>query len=226
MPDRLSHFTWPSCRSRPSFFAFPHPPRPANRPRMSDAPFFPRPEFAWQLGTPIAKYDNPWMRVDDIPAVDPNGKDALYGLVHFKNLAVGIIPYEDGHIWLVGQSRVAFQNYSWEIPAGGDPLGKDPVGTAHRELKEETGFTAGRMDKILNMEMSNSLTDEICVVYLATDLTPGETELESSEDISLMKISLDAALAAIDAGEIRHAVGVAAILKLGRMRTLGQLDGR
>lgn len=190
---------------------------------MIDAPHFPRPGFAWQLKTPIAKYENPWMRVDDIPAVDPNGKDAVYGLVHFKNLAVVVLPYADGHIWLVGQSRVSFQSYSWEVPAGGDPSGKDPVGTAHRELKEETGFTAGRMEKILHMELSNSLTDEVCEVYLATDLTSGATELESSEDITLMKVSLDAALAAIDAGEIRHAAGVSAILKLGRMRDLGQL---
>lgn len=193
---------------------------------MTVSPPFPRPPFAWRLDEASARYENPWMRVDDIPAVDPNGNPTLYGLVHFKNLAVGVIPYQDGHIWLVGQSRVSFQNYSWEIPAGGDPSRKDPVGTAHRELKEETGFSAGRMKEILYMEMSNSLTDEICVVYVATDLTPGETELESTEDISLMKISLDAALAAIDAGEIRHAVGVAAILKLDRMRALGQLDGR
>jgi 8-oxo-dGTP pyrophosphatase MutT (NUDIX family) len=193
---------------------------------MIHPPKFPRPEFAWQLGTPATKYENPWMRVDDIPAVDPNGKDALYGLVHFKNLAVGVIPYQDGYIWLVGQSRVAFQSYSWEIPAGGDPSGQDPIGTAHRELKEETGFAAGQMEEILHLELSNSITDEVCVVYLATDLTPGDTELESTEDISLMKISLDAALAAIDAGEIRHAIGVAALLKLERMRSLGQLDGR
>ena len=193
---------------------------------MSESPTFPRPDFAWQLGTPKAKYENPWMRVDDIPAVDPNGKDALYGLVHFKNLAIGVVPYQDGYIWLVGQSRVAFQSYSWEVPAGGDPSGQDPVGTAHRELREETGFTAGRMEQILKMELSNSITDESCLVYLATDLTAGETELESSEDISIMKISLDDALDSVDSGEIRHALGVAAILKLGRMKAAGELDGR
>jgi len=71
--------------------------------------------------------------------------------------------------------------------------------------------------------MSNSVTDEFCYVYLATGLTSGDAELESSEDISLMKISLDAALAAIDSGDIRHAIGIAAILKLSRMRALGQL---
>jgi len=82
------------------------------------------------------------------------------------------------------------------------------------------------MEQILDMELSNSITDERSIVYLATDLTAGETELESSEDISLMKISLDNALKAVDTGDIRHALGVAAILKLARMRAAGDLNGR
>jgi len=166
------------------------------------------------------------MRVDKIPATDPNGRETTYGLVHYKNLAIGIIPYQDGYIWLVGQSRVSSRSYSWEIPAGGDPAGGNPEGAARRELREETGFAADHMDQILTMDMSNSITDERCLVYLATGLTAGESDLESSEDISVMKLSLDAALAAVDAGEIRQALSVAAILKLDRMRALGQLDGR
>ena len=198
-------------------------PLPANRPFMTNRPLLPRPPFAWQLGPHSAQFENPWLRVDTIPAVDPNGKDAVYGLVHFKNLAVGIVPYDNGNIWLVGQSRVPFREYSWEVPAGGDPDGLDPLGTAHRELREETGFRAKNMEQILTMELSNSVTDEACKVYLATGLTAGESEMESSEDISVLKISLDDALAAVDAGEIRQGLSVAAILKLGRMRSAGQL---
>ena len=193
---------------------------------MKNSPILPRPDFSWRLGPPSKQYENPWMRVDEFPAIDPSGKDTTYGMVHFKNLAVGIIPYENDHIWLVGQSRVTFQNYSWEIPAGGDPDGQNSIGTAHRELREETGFSAEHMERILTMELSNSITDELCHVFLATGLTPGKNELESSEDISVLKISLDAALAAVDAGEIRQSLSVAAILKLGGMRAAGQLDGR
>jgi len=192
---------------------------------MTDRRHFPRPPFAWKLAEPKSQYENPWMQVNEIPAIDPNGQRASYGLVHFKNLAVGVVPYHDEHLWLVGQSRVSFQSYSWEIPAGGDPNGSDPIGTAHRELREETGFSAGRMAQILDMELSNSITDERALVYLATGLEAGKNALESSEDISLMKLSLDAALDAVDTGEIRQALSVAAILKLGRMRAAGQLEG-
>jgi len=193
---------------------------------MTKAFTFPRPPFAWQLGDPSAKFENPWMRVDTIPSIDPSGKHGDYGLVHFKNLAVGIIPYQDGHVWLVGQSRVSFQEYSWEIPAGGDPHGRDPEGTAHRELREETGFRAEQMTPILTLEMSNSVSDERGLVFLATGLTTGVRDLESSEDITVQKVSLDAALKAVDDGEIRQALSVSGLLKLGRMRAQGYLDGR
>jgi len=193
---------------------------------MTETSIFPRPEFAWQLGTPEAKFENPWMRVQSIPAVNPSGQDTQYGLVHFKNLAVGVVPYEAGYIWLVGQSRVAFQSYSWEVPAGGGSHDDTPENAARRELQEETGYRADHLEQILTMELSNSITDERCVVYLATGLTAGKDAMESSEDISVMKVSLDDALTAVDAGEIRQALSVAAILKLGRMRSEGQLDGR
>jgi 8-oxo-dGTP pyrophosphatase MutT (NUDIX family) len=192
---------------------------------MKKRPTLPRPDFSWRLGEPVKKYDTPWIRVDEFPAVDPNGRDTAYGVVHFKNLAVGILPFENGHIWLVGQSRVTFQSYSWEIPAGGDPGGRDPLATAHRELREETGFSAQHMEQILTMELSNSITDERCHVFLATGLTAGKSEPESSEDISLMKLSLDAALEAVEAGEIRQSLSVAALLQLDRMRAAGRLDG-
>lgn len=185
----------------------------------------PRKAFAWTLGARRCAFENPWMEVQVIDALDPKGKPADYGLVHFKNLAIGIIPYAEGHIWLVGQSRVGFESYSWEIPAGGGDFGEAPEKTAARELKEETGFKADTFTPIIQMETSNSVTDERAIIFLATGLTPGETEPESSEDISVLRISLDDAIAAVDAGEIRHSIGVAAIYKLALMRAAGTLDG-
>ena len=185
----------------------------------------PRKPFGWTLRKRRSVFENPWMDIQLIDALDPNGKPAEYGLVHFKNLAIGIVPYAAGYIWLVGQSRVGFESYSWEIAAGGGDFADPPTVTAARELKEETGFTADTFTPIVQMETSNSVTDERAIIFLATGLTAGENEPESSEDISVMKISLDDAIAAVDAGEIRHSIGVAAIYKLALMRAAGELDG-
>lgn len=185
----------------------------------------PRKPFAWTLRDRHSAFENPWMDVQVIDALDPTGKPADYALVHFKNLAVGIVPYEDDHIWIVGQSRVGFESYSWEIAAGGGSFEDPPELAAARELKEETGFSAKTFTPIIEMETSNSVTDERAIIFLATGLTAGATEHESSEDISVMKISLDDAIAAVEAGEIRHSLGVAAIYKLALMRAAGKLDG-
>ena len=185
----------------------------------------PRKPFAWKLGQRKSVFENDWIDVNLIAAQDPNGRPAHYGLVHFKNLAIGIIPYENGHIWLVGQSRVSSETYSWEIAAGGGSPDIDPIETAARELKEETGFKAEKFTQIVELETSNSVTDERAYIFLATGLKAGEKEPESSEDITVMKISLDDAVAAVDAGEIRHSLGVSAIYKLALMQKSGELDG-
>ena len=185
----------------------------------------PRKPFAWKLGRRNSIFENAWIELQIIDAKDPNSNPAEYGLVHFKNLAIGIIPYEDGHIWIVGQSRVSSESYSWEIAAGGGDPDIDPVESAARELKEETGFKAKRFQPIVEMETSNSVTDERAIIFLATGLTPGKSTPESSEDISVMKITLEDAILAVNKGEIRHSLGVAAIYKLALMQKNGELDG-
>lgn len=183
----------------------------------------PRKPFGWTKGPRDTRFENPWFRVDEYPSLDPNGKPANYGLVHFKNHAVGIAPYQDGHVWMVGQSRFGYDAYSWEFPAGGAPLGEDPVAAAARELREETGLIANRLTPLLRMHISNSVTDEDSTVFLATGLTEGPSELESTEDISVMKLPLTDAIKAVEAGEIWQAITVAAIYKLAWMAERGEL---
>jgi len=169
-------------------------------------------------------YENPWMRVEANPVFLPDGSDGVYGVVRFKNRAVGVIPYQDGQIWMVGQTRYVLDQYSWEIPEGGVPIGEDMVEAARRELKEETGLRAETLTHLFDIHTSNSLTDEWGQIYLATGLTEGETELEASEDISQLKLTVEDAIAHIEAGRITDCMTIAAIYKLRLLQLSGELD--
>ena len=151
--------------------------------------------------------------------IHPAGNPGIYGVVSFKNLAVGIIPLDhDDHTWLVGHYRFPLGAYSWEIPMGGVPIGADPVAGAQRELKEETGLTADRWEQILSVRLSNSVTDEAGVVYVAQDLQRGEPEFEDTEKIEIRRLPfIDVVRMAME-GEITDSLSVNGILKLAVMR--------
>ena len=160
-------------------------------------------------------YDNPWIRVTEHDVVNPGGKPGIYGKVSFKNLACGIIPLDEaGNTWLVGQYRYTLGLYSWEIPMGGVPLDQDPLEGAKRELKEETGLTASRWDKFLEVHISNSITDESGVVFVARDLQAGDPEFDDTEQLAIRQLPFDQVVNMVMTGEITDLLSVAGILKL------------
>ena len=177
----------------------------------------------WTINGHKTVYDNPWIRLNEYDAVDPGGQDASYGVVHFKNKAVGIVPIEDGHIWLVGQHRFPLGAYSWEVPEGGCPDGEATLETAHRELAEEAGLKAASMKPFFNLHTSNSVTDEWGEVFLATELSPVPTAPESSEDITITKVPFEAFFERVENGEITDSITVAAAYKLMVMRLRGEI---
>ena len=169
----------------------------------------------WKLKTTKTLYDNPWMRLDEDDVINPGGGLSHYGKIHFKNLAIGIIPLDEhNNTWLVGQYRYVPDCYSWEIPMGGGPLQLDPLESAKRELKEETGLSANHWQELMHLHTSNSITDERGIVYVARDLTAGETEFGETEDLRIIKMPLDEAIQRVLEGEITDAVSVAGLLKL------------
>ena len=87
-------------------------------------------------------YDNPWINVREDEVVRPDGQPGIYGVVHFKNIAVGVLAVEDGEVYLVGQYRYTLERYSWEIVEGGCGEGEETLDAARRELEEETGLRA------------------------------------------------------------------------------------
>ena len=177
----------------------------------------------WKTLKSAKVYENNWIKLSHNDVITPRNQEGIYGVVHFKNRAVGIVPYEDGNIWLVGQYRYALNAYSWEIPEGGSPFGEAIEDSALRELEEETGITAKTLTPLFDIHLSNSVTDEWGRVFLATDLTQGDSMPEHTEDISVRKISLTNFYDEVESGEITDSLTVAACYKLMLMKARGEL---
>jgi 8-oxo-dGTP pyrophosphatase MutT (NUDIX family) len=137
----------------------------------------------------------------------------------FRNRAVGVIPIDDAdHTWLVGQYRYTHHQYEWEIPEGGCPPGESPQDCAARELKEETGLIAASYQHLADLQLSNSTTDEVAHLFIATGLTQAEAEPEDTEKLSVKRVPVEEAIRMAMEGEIRDAMSVAALLKLAVLR--------
>jgi 8-oxo-dGTP pyrophosphatase MutT (NUDIX family) len=160
-------------------------------------------------------YDNPWIQVTHRRVITPTGTDGIYGLVHFKNEAIGIVPVdEEGYTWLVGQYRYTLEQYSWEIPEGGCPIGSEsPLDSAKRELLEETGLQAAQWEQILDFHTSNSVTDEAGKIYIARQLTQGQAQPEDTEDLKVKRVLFEEALQMVYRGEITDLMSVAGLMR-------------
>ena len=160
-------------------------------------------------------YDNKWITVSHEEVLNPNGNGGIYGVVHFKYLAIGIIPLdENNNSWIVGQYRYPLKQYSWEIPEGGGLLNEDPLASAKRELLEECGLVASDWNEILRMHLSNSVSDELAIIYVAKGLTQKQSDPEDSELLQVKKIPFDKVYEMVLNGEITDSMSVAGILKL------------
>jgi len=191
---------------------------------LSQTPFPPAPPSPWQVTSTRDIYESSFLRLERNDVIAPDGSEIEYTLARFKNRAVGVVPYENGGVWMVGQSRFPLGQYSWELPEGGVPPGEDMEAAARRELKEETGITANRLVHLLDIHTSNSCTDEWGQAFLATGLTHGEMELEGTEDISRHWVAMPDLLAAIDRGEVTDGITLAAVFKVELMRMRGELE--
>jgi 8-oxo-dGTP pyrophosphatase MutT (NUDIX family) len=169
----------------------------------------------WTILSQKPVYDNQWISVTEFQVLNPKGGNGIYGKVHFKNRAVGILAMdEERNIYLVGQYRFVLGQYSWEIPEGGAAEGEGLLDAARRELKEETGLHAEHWEKLFDMHLSNSVTDETAQVFLATGLVQAGSQPEDTEDISVRKLALDKAYEMVLGGEITDSMSVAAIFRL------------
>jgi 8-oxo-dGTP pyrophosphatase MutT (NUDIX family) len=182
----------------------------------------------WRAGEERVAFESDWITVTDQTATAPTGRPARYGLVRFKNLATAVLPiHDDGTVTLVGQHRFPLGDYSWELPEGGAPLGEDPLDGAKRELAEETGLVAEDWREVMRTQLSNSVTDERMVGYLALGLSqsPAPPAADPTEVIALARVPYREALDAAIAGYLPDMLTVAMLLRGYHMASEGALPG-
>jgi len=169
----------------------------------------------WTILAQRAIYDNKWIGLTEYDVINPGGGKGIYGKVHFKSLAIGILPLdEELNTWLVGQYRFPLDQYSWEIPEGGGDPAVPPVESAQRELLEETGLVAKEWTPIIELHLSNSVTDEKAIIFLARQLEQREPEPEETEQLVVRKVPFAEAYRMVEEGIITDSMSVAAILKV------------
>ncbi|HTN41299.1 MAG TPA: NUDIX hydrolase [Asticcacaulis sp.] len=178
----------------------------------------------WQSLTSQTVFENPWIRIESHDVIAPTGRPAHYGLVKFANRAIAVLPlHDDGTVSLVGQARFAVNAYSWELPEGGGPLDEDPRDAAIRELREETGLVAADLREILSFDMSNSVTDEVAICFLATGLTQSETAPDETEAFEYARVPFKILLDAVINGLVRDGLTVVSVLRVHHMAVSGEL---
>ncbi|HMJ71250.1 MAG TPA: NUDIX hydrolase [Cyclobacteriaceae bacterium] len=167
-------------------------------------------------------YENRWIKIDEHQVINPSGGQGIYGKVHYKNKAIAIIPYdEQGNTWLVGQWRYVLNEWSWEIPEGGGSPNEEPLASAQRELREETGLSAGKWNMIQRTHLSNSVGDEEGFIFLAEELTQGKNELDETEaDLRVWKLPFHDALQMVLDGRITDSLSVMGLLAAARLKKL------
>jgi len=177
----------------------------------------------WQTRATKIVYENPWISVREDAVVHPDGEHGIYGVVHYKNIAVGVLAVEEESIYLVGQYRYPLDLYSWEIPEGGCPEGEDPLAAARRELEEETGLHATNWRRLGEAHLSNSVSDELAIWYLATGLSQGKMRPEGSERLIVRRVPVAEAFEMALDGRITDALSLLAIMRY-RIHTFSGLS--
>lgn len=168
----------------------------------------------WKILSQREVYNNKWIGLTEYDVINPGGGKGIYGKIHFKNIAIGILPLdEELNTWLVGQYRFPLDQYSWEIPEGGGDFAVPPVESAQRELLEETGLVAKEWMPLIELHLSNSVSDEKAIIFLARQLEQREPEPEETEQLMVRKVPFAEACRMVEEGVITDAMSVAAILK-------------
>ncbi len=178
----------------------------------------------WTVLSRAMVYENEWIQLDHHEVLGPSGGPGVYGTVHFKNQATGVVPIDDqGNVILVGQYRFPLRAYSWEIPEGGGAHANTALESAQRELREECGLTAKCWTEIVGMDLSNSVSDERGTVFLAWELSEAVAEPDETEILRIARVNFWEVVDRVKRGEIRDAMSVAGLLRVSVMALQNEL---
>ena len=194
---------------------------------MIDGQRLPSRRGPWTTLATNTVYTNPWVEVVQHEVLDPSGRPGIYGVVSPRNLAIGVLPlFDDGTTVLVGQHRYALDAYSWEMPEGGGRKDVDPLISAARELQEEAGLIAASWHPLHRIHLSNSITDELAISFLAWGLSgaaDGATPESTEGDLVSVRIQFGDVVARVMAGAITDSMTVAAVMHVELLRLRGEL---
>jgi len=178
----------------------------------------------WTELSSATVYENDWIRVEHREVLKPSGCPGIYGTVHFKHQATGVVPIdENGNVILVGQYRFPLRTYSWEIPEGGGAHELPALESAQRELREECGLAAAHWQEILALDLSNSVTDEHSTAFLAWKLSEAPGQPDETERLQVARVPFWKAIERVKRVEIRDAISVAALVRVALMALQGEL---
>ncbi len=178
----------------------------------------------WRRVSRRTAYENPWLELYHDEVIRPDGEPGIYGVVHFLHRAIGVVPLdlERDAVLLVGQHRYTLDHYSWEIPEGGDDFDEAPEEAARRELAEETGYSGGEWRELCRAELSNSVTDETAILFVATGLVAGLASPEGTEQLQVRWVAFNEVMAMIRRGEIADAMTILAVQAVALERASGR----
>ena len=179
------------------------------------------PPSAWKTRSSRPIYQNKWMRVREDIAELPDGRTTLYGVVTFGD-CVGVLPFVDAdHVVLCRQYRYIFdENQRWEMPTGGVKADENPEVAALRELQEEIGYTADRLEWVSSYYTSKSVCVETAHLYLGYGLQPSSLPPDETEDFEIAIFPFDEVLEMVNRSDIRDGMTVIAVLHAARLRNL------
>lgn len=172
-------------------------------------------ENPWTTINSVVKYENNWIKVTHNDVINPGDEKGVYGTVHYKNWAIGIIPLDrELNTWIVGQYRYPLNQFTWEIPEGGGKLGVSALETAKRELSEEVGLRAKKWNRIQKFHLSNSVSDEYGELFIAQELEEFDNHPDPDEDLIIKKIAFNEVYKMVLNGEITDSMSIMGILKV------------